>query len=155
MQIYFDCDGVLADFDKRFVELFGMTSKQYESIHGSSKFWAGIEESGDFFALLEPIPEGITLLQKYSSVKPIILTGCPRGYWAEHQKFRWRDKHLPRIPMITCKSANKYHFCRPGDVLIDDTLRYAKKWESAGGVFIRFSPDSAVEVDRQLQELLK
>lgn len=48
------------------------------------------------------------------------------------------ENHFPGIPMITCKSVQKSIYCLPGDILIDDTVKYRDKWERAGGLFVPF-----------------
>jgi hypothetical protein len=135
-RLYLDCDGVLADFDTGFLEKFGCNSQEFEDAHGAKEFWKTIKQDLNFFGTL-PLMDGA--LELYSAVKhlrPLILTGCPFGNWAEHQKFGWRDKHFPGVPMITCLSRNKRSFCQPGDVLVDDITRYQNLWEEAGGTFV-------------------
>jgi hypothetical protein len=54
--------------------------------------------------------------------------------------------------MITCLSKEKcLHMMNPGDVLVDDYLRYRELWEKAGGIFIHHV--SARESIRQLAAL--
>ena len=75
-----------------------------------------------------------------------------RGGWAESQKIDWAAKHFPGVEMITCLSRDKYlHMKRPGDVLVDDYLRYRDLWEKAGGIFVHHI--SAAESIRQLANL--
>jgi hypothetical protein len=78
-------------------------------------------------------------MELYEAVKhlrPIILTGTPRGDWAAPQKMRWRDKRFPGVPMVTCLSRNKVDYCQPGDVLVDDFLKHSQKWIDGGGIFV-------------------
>ena len=65
-----------------------------------------------------------------------ILTGLPRGNWAEPQKRRWAARHFPGVEVITTSAALKREHCRPGDALVDDRDKYRDLWESAGAVFI-------------------
>lgn len=37
-QLFLDCDGVLADFDKRAEQIFGMTGREFEDTYGSKEF---------------------------------------------------------------------------------------------------------------------
>ena len=52
------------------------------------------------------------------------------------KKVRALKKHFNTERIITCKSKEKFHHCRPGDILIDDFLKYRHLWEGAGGIFI-------------------
>ena len=45
----------------------------------------------------------------------------------------------------------KCEYASPGDVLVDDTTRYAHLWEARGGIFVRHT--SAVESIQALREL--
>lgn len=135
-RLYLDCDGVLADFDTGFETKFETSSQEYEYTLGAKEFWKAIRQDLNFFGTL-PLMEGANeLYEAVKHLRPIILTGCPFGNWAEHQKFGWRDKHFPGVPMVTCLSRNKRSFCQPGDVLVDDITKYQHLWEEAGGTFV-------------------
>jgi hypothetical protein len=78
-------------------------------------------------------------LELYEAVRhknPIILTGMPRGKWAEPQKRRWAERHFPGVPVITTMAALKHEHRHPGDVLVDDRDKHRHLWENEGGVFI-------------------
>jgi hypothetical protein len=150
-QIYLDCDGVLADFDKKATEVLGMPPREYENIHGEASFWNTLYEYPNYFAELDPMEDAHELVEAVRYLDPIILTGHPRGYWAVPQKLAWRDKHFKDIPMITCRSVDKRKFCRPGDVLIDDWHKYQDHWIGARGFFILHT--SAKDSIKQLKEL--
>jgi hypothetical protein len=51
-QLYLDCDGVLADFDKGATAILGMKPKAFEKRHGLGRFWAEAGERARF--LLQP-----------------------------------------------------------------------------------------------------
>jgi hypothetical protein len=149
-RIYLDCDGVLADFDDGFRQQFGMDPRKYEEKYGSNTFWHNIRTSGNFYQNLPLMPDARELFEAVEHLRPIILTGCPFGGWAELQKMRWRDKHFPGIPMVTCMSKNKRDYCKPGDFLIDDYLKYRDLWTEAKGNFIHHT--SAADSIRQLKD---
>ena len=69
---------------------------------------------------------------------PLILSGVPRGGWAEDQKRKWCRRELgDDVTLITCESREKYAYCRNiGDILIDDRRAAGALWEKAGGIFI-------------------
>jgi hypothetical protein len=135
-QIYLDCDGVLADFDKGAAEVFGMPPALYEKRRGLAAFWKALATTPDFFANLDPLPDARELYEAVAHLDPIILTGLPRGNWAEPQKRRWAKRHFPGVEVITTSAALKREHCHPGDFLIDDRPKYRHLWEQAGGVFI-------------------
>lgn len=136
-RIYLDCDGVLADFDRAFEATFGHPPRAYEEAKGSETFWRDIRaEAPTFYRDLPLMPDALELFEAVAYMRPIILTGCPRGGWAEPQKLAWAAEHFPGIPMVTCRSRDKRLYCHPGDVLIDDYLKYRPLWEEALGVFI-------------------
>ena len=138
IQIWLDCDGVLADFDTGFERLTGTDSQTFEDLYGTSVFWSRIQRSDSFFARLPVLEQGRQLYNLVKHLRPIILTGTPVGDWSVPQKLRWRDKHFPGVPMVTCRSKNKRDYCQPGDVLIDDLLKYRDLWTEADGHFIHY-----------------
>lgn len=147
MRLYLDCDGVLADFDTAFESRFGHPPREYEDTHGTKVFWRNIrEDAPEFYRRLPLMPHAKELFAAVEDLRPIILTGCPLGGWAEMQKLAWAAEHFPGIPMITCMSKDKRLYCKPGDVLVDDMLRYKDRWEDAGGVFIHFTGDVGATV---------
>lgn len=136
-QLFLDCDGVLADFDAAFISHFGHAPRDYEDRNGSEVFWRDIRhEVTEFYRNLPLMRDARELFDAVRHLRPIILTGCPMGGWAEAQKQAWAAEHFPGTPMITCMSRDKRLFCRKGDILIDDLLRYRDRWEGAGGIFI-------------------
>ncbi len=134
--VFLDCDGVLADFDKGAAEVFGMAPAEYERRYGLRRFWAELASAPDFFASLNLLPDAMELFEAVRPLQPVILTGLPRGDWAEPQKRRWAERHFPGIEVITTTAALKCEHCRPGDALVDDRSKYRHLWEEAGGVFI-------------------
>ena len=141
-QLYLDCDGVLADFDHRATEILGTSPEKFEKRHGLGVFWKRLATTPDFFADLPLMPNAMELYESVKGLNPIILTGLPRGSWAEPQKRRWAERHFPGVPMIATSAALKREHCHPGDVLVDDKDKYRGLWEKAGGVFVHHSSAS-------------
>lgn len=135
-QLFLDCDGVLADFDKAADELLGMPPRQFEDEFGTGEFWNRIRSRRNFYRNLPLLPDARELFDAVAHLNPVILTGCPRGGWAEPQKVEWAREHFPGTKVITCLSAEKRMHMRPGDVLVDDYMKYRARWENAGGIFI-------------------
>ncbi|HYC98970.1 hypothetical protein [Brevundimonas sp.] len=135
-RIYLDCDGVLADFGTGAQAVLGMPPRQFEQRFGLKAFWARLASAPDFFNTLELMPDAMDLFEAVRHREPVILTGLPRGAWAEPQKRRWTARHFPGVEVITTSSALKREHCHPGDALVDDTVRFRHLWEREGGVFI-------------------
>jgi hypothetical protein len=147
-QLYLDCDGVLADFDRGAEQVFGMRPRAFEKRYGSGRFWARLAKTPDFFATLPLMPGATELFAAVRHLHPVILTGLPRGNWAAEQKVRWAAQHFPGTRIITTLAADKRDHCAHGDVLVDDTLKYRHLWEAAGGIFIHYRG-----VEEALEEL--
>ena len=100
------------------------------------RLWRSLAREPDFFGELPLKPDAVRLYQGVEHLRPAILTGLPRGGWAEPQKRRWAARHFPGVEVIATEAALKHSHCRPGDVLVDDQDRYRGLWEAAGGHFI-------------------
>jgi hypothetical protein len=147
-QLYLDCDGVLADFDRGAERVLGLPPAVFEARHGRGRFWDRLAQAPEFFFHLPLMPRATELFAAVRHLHPIILTGLPRGNWAAAQKVRWAAQHFPGTKIITCLAVDKRKHCGDGDVLVDDTLKYRQRWEDAGGVFIHYR-----DVDQVLEEL--
>lgn len=147
-QIFLDCDGVLADFDTYAGKIFGLHPRHAEETLGIKRFWVDLQSHGGFYEKLPLMPEATKLFDAVAHLNPIILTGLPRGDWAEPQKLAWRDKHFPDTKMICCPSKDKRLHMKAGDVLIDDWPKYKPLWEEYGGKFILYQ-----NADQALDEL--
>lgn len=136
MQLYLDCDGVLADFDRAATELLGTGPRQFEERHGRAAFWKRLARHPNFYGTLPLMPDAMILFDAVRHLHPVILTGLPRGDWAAPQKVRWAAEHFPGTRIITCLAADKRRHARDGDILVDDTLKYEPLWTGAGGIFV-------------------
>jgi 5'(3')-deoxyribonucleotidase len=135
-QLYLDCDGVLADFDKGAAAILGMHPRAFEKRHGLGRFWAKLAKAPDFYFGLPLLPGATELFEAVRHLDPIILTGLPQGGWAADQKVRWAAKYFPGTRIITTMARDKRNHAKHGDVLVDDQLKHAHLWEGAGGIFI-------------------
>jgi hypothetical protein len=136
MQLWLDCDSVLADFDAAFEREFSVSAHEAHKQWSSYKFWVAIRSADRFFEQLPLMSDALDLYETVKLLRPIILTGCPQGDWAIPQKLRWRDKHFPGVPMVTCPARDKPLYCQPGDILVNDREANTAGWIAAGGVFI-------------------
>ena len=85
MQIFLDCDGVLADFDRAATDLLGMPPREYEKRRGIAAFWQAIARHPDFYGTLPLMPDAMELFDAVQHLSPLILTALPRGSWAAPQ----------------------------------------------------------------------
>ena len=151
MQLYLDCDGVLADFDRGAAELLGIPPRQFAKRYGLPEFWRRLARHPDFYGALPLMPDAMELFDAVRHLDPVILTGLPRGNWAAPQKIRWAAEHFPGTRIITCLAADKRRHAREGDILVDDTDRYRDLWTGAGGTFVHHrDARSTVEALRQI-----
>ena len=135
--LFLDVDGVLADFDGGFRAITGLTPEEFEHAHGKGAFWKTIAKSGDFYFKLELLPGAREMVETVRHLSPTLLTGLPIGKWAAPQKVRWAKKHFPELEIVTCMARDKWRYGKPGDVLVDDSLRAKEPWEErAGGAFV-------------------
>lgn len=136
MQLYLDCDGVLADFNRAATELLGMPPRAFEKLRGIGAFWSELARHPDFYGTLPVMTDAMRLFEAVRHLDPIILTGLPRGQWAAPQKVRWAAEHFPGTRILTVMAVDKRRHAQKGDVLVDDQLRHAHLWEGAGGIFV-------------------
>ena len=136
MQLYLDCDGVLADFERGAADLLGMAPRAYEKRHGIRALWREIARHPDFYGSLPLMPDAMDLFAAVRHLLPVILTGLPRGNWAAPQKIRWAAEHFPGTQILTVMAVDKRNHAQRGDILVDDQLKHAHLWESAGGIFV-------------------
>lgn len=135
-QLYLDCDGVLADFDKGATAVLGLHPRAFEKRHGIRRFWQKLATAPDFYFGLPLKDDAMELFEAVKHLDPVILTGLPGGNWAADQKVRWAAKYFPGTRIITTMARDKRNHAREGDVLVDDQLRHRHLWEEAGGVFV-------------------
>lgn len=135
-QLYLDCDGVLADFDKGATALLGLSPRDYEKRHGIGRFWQKLASAPDFYFALPLMDDAMELFEAVRHLDPIILTGLPRGNWAADQKVRWAARYFPGTKIITTMARDKRDHAKEGDVLVDDQLRHRERWEEVGGIFV-------------------
>ncbi len=141
MQIYVDMDGVLADFDRHYLRIFGVElSKTIDRVD-----WKVVRESKDFYLNIPQMPDLGVLWDRVYPYNPIVLTGIPSNVdEAESNKLAWAKRHLTSdTETICCRSKDKRDYCQPGDLLIDDREKYKHLWLDAGGVWITHTSSKA------------
>jgi hypothetical protein len=142
--IYLDMDGVIADFDKRYIELFNITTKQSERDKKWVQFFDKFIEERHF-ATLDLMPEAIELMDylKSTGIPIIILSSTSsenRDGKIRPQKMEWLNKHKIDFPVILVPGAHlKKDYAKPDSILIDDTNKNIDEWRRAGGIGILYT----------------
>lgn len=148
-RIYFDMDGVLADFDRGVAELAGFDKRhgQGECPEEDDLMWDAVRKVDRFYDRLEPIAGSIGLfcdLHALYGDRCEILTGIPtprRGMpTSGEDKISWVRRFLPAgVTVNVVYRREKRNFCKgAGSVLIDDFSRNVSEWEDQGGTGILF-----------------
>ena len=131
---------MLADFDAYVRELFGKPPDELPP----PRLWGRAAKTPGFYENLPLIPDAMELWDFCRPFRPTILTGLPRGNWAEPQKRRWVARHLGEdVEVITCMARDKCAYTTPGAVLVDDTTKFAHLWVERGGVFVHHTSAAA------------
>src|SRR3990172_286105 len=139
-QLYMDLDGVLADFDTQHEWLFGTRPLRSLGNNFDAKdenMWQRIRETPGFFRGM-PLMIGALQLWNFAARNGAwVLSGVSDRNPVVHvEKRQWVRKHLGKnVPLITCPSSEKYLYAHPGDVLVDDWIKYKGAWEKAGGIW--------------------
>lgn len=151
--IYCDLDGVLADFESGVKKCTG----KYPDQLNQGLMWGILGKQKDFYEKLDWTEDGEQLWNAIKEFNPIILTGCPRGKWAEPQKRKWcKEKLGEHIKVITCDTKRKPDYCmNPGDILIDDRLIIHLDWINKGGIFIHYKPNCTEQIINKIMESIK
>jgi 5'(3')-deoxyribonucleotidase len=138
--IYVDLDGVLANFDKAAErQLKTDNIYKYEFVWGPNKFWTEMNKDPLFFRDLELMPDAKHLWAKIEHMEPVILTALPRTNASRvaEQKCSWVLNNFgSKVAVVTCPTADKPNYCKPGDILIDDRAVNRDAWIAAGGTYI-------------------
>lgn len=142
LTVYLDMDGVLADFDKKTIELIGKRLRDFPT---SKDGWDAINHVPEIYSLLEPMPDadelvaGVFQLQQLYRFNIGVLTAIPRiGRIpdAKIHKRNWIEIYYPKLLRdfnIGPYAVDKQKHCRKGDVLIDDSEKNIPQWNDAGG----------------------
>ncbi len=162
-KIYFDMDGVLADFRRGIIELCGIQPPDQNTRAdpaADDAMWAKVRDIEHFYDKLE-LMDGSkemfdTLYNDYGSVCEI-LSAIPkprRGILnAAEDKANWVHRLLDEsVKVNIVMREEKRDYCTGKDcILIDDLEKNIKEWEAMGGTGILFT--NAKEVVGKIKEL--
>jgi hypothetical protein len=140
--IYLDMDGVIADFSKRYKELYRMEPREAEKKKEFDKFFNEFIATGQF-AKLDLMPgsmDGLTFLRKHLTVPTQILSSTANEARYEdisNQKLIWLQTHgITFSANFVPGKRHKYKFAGPDKIIIDDTQSVIDQWKAAGGIGI-------------------
>lgn len=142
--VYVDMDGVIADFDRGFLDIAGMPTDNITD----DQLWARIDAHGKarFFAELPWMSGGKELwdfvTQNFLQVK--ILTALGKSDAQDKQtstgKRMWLSRNIPDLRdsdiIMVPNKHRKRHYSKPGDIIIDDTESTIHEWVKKGGIGI-------------------
>jgi hypothetical protein len=140
-KIYLDMDGVIANFEKKYEELFGMLPAQADSHKVFGKQFAQFIQ-GKNFGSLELIPDAWTLMNYLNTcgvpVEILSSTARPENNNAiKQQKEVWLTAHGITYPTIFVPGKKlKAKYADENSILIDDTESNVDEWNAAGGTGI-------------------
>jgi len=137
--IYSDMDGVLSDFDKRFMQFSdGIPPGQYEQRKGKEEFWKLIDSTVGvpFWAGMDWMPDGKEYWSYIEKYNPIILSAPSKNEESKYGKRIWKKRNMPNNKMILVPAWKKKEYATPTSILIDDRADNINQWEAAGGIGI-------------------
>ena len=140
-KIYLDMDGVIADFDKKYKELYNIAPKEADTYKTFDKFFTTFIAERQF-AKLDLMPDAMVLINylRSLSIPTEILSSTSserRDAEIREQKVEWLHKHNLTFPINLVPGKRlKRNFSNPSSILIDDTAQNIDQWRAEGGVGI-------------------
>ena len=140
-KIMLDMDGVIADFQKRYVELYNMQPKEAEANKKFNHFFDDFIQH-NHFATLDIMPGAYDLIAflRTLSIPTEILSSTAsekRDALIRPQKLQWLESHAIGFKANLVPGArNKAKFATPDSILIDDMERNCEDFRKAGGYAI-------------------
>lgn len=162
--VYFDMDGVLADFDGHFTYLTGR-KWDHNAQWTKEEKWEMISKHPYFFRDLPWMKGALAMVQfvyhctPFSDYVPGIMSAASSHIEeSAEQKRIWLGRELPILNglpniHIVAHREEKAAFARPGAILVDDHKLNIEDWNAAGGIGIFY--EDSVQVIEELQKYIK
>jgi len=143
-KIYLDMDGVIADFDNRYKQLYKIYPSEADTYKVFDSFFAQFI-ADEQFAKLDLLPDAVELIEylKTLSIPTEILSSTSserRDADIRKQKLEWLDKHGITFPVNLVPGKRfKKDYSNSSVLLIDDTSVNIDQWRREGGIGILHS----------------
>lgn len=141
--IYVDMDGVLCNFEKRYLEKFGVSSSEVRKNmkHLYSKNWEAFVKDKEFESLdwFIGAKELVEFLNGLPNTKEILSSTAGDTFYEfiAGQKSKWLDDHgIDWQRNFVPGRKYKKDYARKDALLIDDTMDVVDQFSNAGGVSI-------------------
>ena len=170
-QIYCDMDGVLTDFEKRFVTLLRKEGpkyyskatiaqvtrpKHFDKLEGTEEFWKFIDQyiGLEFWSEMPWMPQGQILWNFIQPYGPKLLTSPSEDNTSRLGKRLWVRNHLSPAPEVIFRFGDaKSDFANENSILIDDKPSNLVAFASKGGIAIECKDGDVSSVINKLIEL--
>ena len=170
-QIYCDMDGVLTDFETRFIDKLNeigpdyyplrdikkvIKPRDFEEIFGIKEFWKFIDEivGVSFWVGMPWMSTGQELWNFISKYNPKVLTSPSRDSSSRLGKNLWvKNKISPKPQVIFAYSKSKQNYSNENSILIDDKPSNISEWEAKGGIALKVRNGDISPVLKKLKEL--
>jgi hypothetical protein len=170
-QIYCDMDGVLTDFEKRFVTLLQQEGpkyyskatiaqvtrpKHFDKLEGTEEFWKFIDQyiGLEFWSEMEWMPNGRELWNFIQPYGPKLLTSPSRDNTSRLGKRLWVKENLVPAPEVLFRFGDaKSDFANENAILIDDKPSNLAAFSAKGGIAIEVKDGEIQSVINKLKQL--
>jgi len=170
-QIYCDMDGVLTDFEKRFVTLLQQEGpkyyskatiaqvtrpKHFDKLEGTEEFWKFIDQyiGLEFWSEMEWMPNGRGLWNFIQPYGPKLLTSPSEDNTSRLGKRLWVKENLVPAPEVLFRFGDaKSDFANENAILIDDKPSNLAAFSAKGGIAIEVKDGEIQSVINKLKQL--
>jgi hypothetical protein len=170
-QIYCDMDGVLTNFEKRFVDMLQQEGpkyyskatiaqvtrpKHFEALEGQTEFWKFIDQyvGIKFWSGMEWMPNGKALWSFIEPYGPKLLTSPSRDNTSRLGKRLWVKDHLVPGPEVIFRFGDaKSDFANENAILIDDKPSNLAAFSAKGGIALEVKDGEIQSVINKLKQL--
>ena len=170
-QIYCDMDGVLTDFETRFVTLLQQEGpkyyskaiiaqvtrpKHFDKLEGTEEFWKFIDQyiGLEFWSGMEWMPNGRELWNFIQPYGPKLLTSPSEDNTSRLGKRLWVKENLTPAPEVLFRFGDaKSDFANENAILIDDKPSNLEAFTSKGGIALEVKDGEIQSVINALREL--